>query len=373
MKAEVLVDWLTFSVKTDNPDEVIRDWLGMEPDLFESFPYGFDGYLLSKRFSSIFVCFNGYADEAGEKEEKSGRESFFSRDDMGVCVSMSGEGCRAFERYSSVGFQQLFKKLVDNVSFKSDIKTGEFQGRDAKNSLCNVSRIDVACDEKTGLLDMSLMSRKAVDLHDFNSRMRNATDYRQKKGDDWAGHSVYIGSEKSDFRIRIYDKALEQKEKGNWKQNAKGDWIRVEMVMKHENALGFVMEAMQAESIGKLAAQVLNEKFRFIDRDDSNISRCTVCDWWAAFVEEVGSVVIWSRMAVQSGIEKLADWLQFQVSSSMAVVFQAYGAGYFYRNFIEYGEKRLNRRQEALLKDFNAQKAASVARYQAAMAARVCV
>ena len=255
------------------------------------------------------------------------------------------------------------------MSFKSDIETGQFQGRDAKNSLCNISRIDVACDDKAGLLDMSRMIAKAVDLHEFNSRMSKVTDYRSKRGDDWAGRSLYIGSEKSSFRIRIYDKAQEQKEKGNWKENVKADWIRVEMVMKDENALGFVLEALKAESIGKLAAQVLNDKFRFIERDDVNISRCTVCDWWADFVEEVGRVVIWSRMAIQSGIDKLAGWLKFQVSSSMAVVFQAYGASYFYSHFIEYGGERLNPRQEALLKDFNAQRAASVARYETAMAA----
>lgn len=376
MKAEVLVDWLTFSVKTDNPNDVIRDWLGMDPALFESSPYGFDGYLLSKRFSSIVVCFNGYpegllADEEKKDEKADGQSGRF--DDMGVCVSMSGQGCRAFERYSSLGFHELFKKLVGNMALKFCEKTGKFQGRDAQTSLCNISRLDVACDERTGLLDMSLISRKAVDLDEFNSRMRNATDYRGKKGKEWVGHSVYIGSEKSEFRLRFYDKALEQKQKGLWKESVKDHWIRVEMVMKRENALGFILEALKAESVGKLAAQVLNEKFRFIERDDANISRCTVCEWWAAFVEEVGSVVIWSRMAIQSGIDKLADWLRFQVSSSMAVVFQAYGASYFYRHFIEYGGERLNRRQEALLKDFNAQRDASVACYQAAMAARAAV
>ena len=370
------MDWLTFSVKTDNPDSVIRDWLGMDPALFESSPYGFDGYLLSKRFSSIVVCFNGYSEsllaEEGKKDERAdGQSGRF--DDMGVCVSMSGEGCRAFERYSSLGFNQLFRKLVDNMSFKSDIETGKFQGRDAQNSLCNVSRIDVACDERAGLLDMSLMGKKACDLHEFNSRMTDVTDYRKKKGDNWVGHSFYIGSEKSAFRMRIYDKALEQKQKGLWKENVKGHWIRVEMVMKRNNALGFILEALEAESIGKLAAQVLNEKFRFIERDDVNISRCTVCDWWADFVEEVGSVVIWSRMAIQSGISKVAEWLRFQVSSSMALVYQAYGDMYFRKHFIEYGGERLNPRQEALLRDFNAQRAASVARYETAMAARAAV
>ena len=35
MKCEVCVDWLTFSVKKEDPNEVIRDYLGLDPALFQ--------------------------------------------------------------------------------------------------------------------------------------------------------------------------------------------------------------------------------------------------------------------------------------------------------------------------------------------------
>lgn len=269
-----------------------------------------------------------------------------------------------------MGFIQLFKKLDKGIAYKFDAKTGKLQGRDAQNSVCNVSRIDVACDDKAGVLDMALMGRKAVDLHEFNSRMTNAVDYREKHGKEWAGHSVYIGSEKSSFRLRLYDKALEQMQKGNWKRNAKGHWVRVEMVMRRENAVGFLHEAVKAESIGKLTAQVLNDKFRFIERDDSNISRCAVSEWWADFVEEVGSVVIWSRTVIQHPLHRVETWIRSQVSTSMAMIVMTMGFSRL-RDIAEEGESRLSRRQEALVKDFNAVRAASVAHLQAAGALSV--
>lgn len=40
MKCQVLIDWLTFSVKKDNPNEVIRDYLGLDPSLFQDAGYG---------------------------------------------------------------------------------------------------------------------------------------------------------------------------------------------------------------------------------------------------------------------------------------------------------------------------------------------
>ena len=48
MKSEVLVDWLTFSVKNAaEPKEVIRRYLGMEPELFQDAGYSLPGYALS--------------------------------------------------------------------------------------------------------------------------------------------------------------------------------------------------------------------------------------------------------------------------------------------------------------------------------------
>ena len=167
VKCEVLVDWFTFSVKVNNPVEVIRDWLGMEPDLFERVPYGINGYLLSMRFSSIIVCYNGYDND------------FFSRDDMGVCVSMSGDGCRTFERFSSLGFTRLFRKLFENmVEVREDSGEVAVTLKKPTNCICNVSRIDVACDDKardgkSGLLDISLIEEKACVLHDSNFAVVN--------------------------------------------------------------------------------------------------------------------------------------------------------------------------------------------------------
>ena len=88
MKCQVLVDWLTFSVKAKDPKKVIRDYLGMDPDLFQDTGCGLLGYNRVLRFSDICVCYEP-------------RENDFFQG-MGVCVSMSGNGCRAFESMSKL-------------------------------------------------------------------------------------------------------------------------------------------------------------------------------------------------------------------------------------------------------------------------------
>ena len=51
MKCEVLIDWLVFSVKKDDPSEVIREYLGLDPALFQDTGYSLLGYNKVLRFS----------------------------------------------------------------------------------------------------------------------------------------------------------------------------------------------------------------------------------------------------------------------------------------------------------------------------------
>ena len=56
MKCQVLVDWLTFSVKETDPAAVIKNYLGLDPALFQDAGYGLLGYNRVLRFSDICVC-----------------------------------------------------------------------------------------------------------------------------------------------------------------------------------------------------------------------------------------------------------------------------------------------------------------------------
>lgn len=325
MKAEVLVDWLTFSVSTsryDNdshvsvaeytPGEVIRNFLGMDPGLFQDAGYGMLGYNRVLRFNDILVCY-----EPRENE-------YFK--DMGVCVSMSGKGCRAFEAMSSYKpspFLALFQLLEDTPG-------------------SHVSRIDIACDDRTGALDIDLMIEKSRH-NEVNSRMTKRSENISWDGSCRSGATIYIGSSSSAFRMRIYDKALEQ--------GTKEHWVRVEMVMRAENANAFVQQVVQGTPVGQLAAQVLNDKFSFIERDDSNISRCSVCSWWAAFVGSLEYLHLVTRPELQQSVAGIERWVTDQVAPSLAVLVETFGVQHLVEIALSAGD-RLNERQKALISEF---------------------
>ena len=328
MKCQVLVDWLTFSVKEQDPAKVIREYLGLDPELFQDAGYGLLGYNRVLRFSDICVCYEP-------------RENDFFRD-MGVCVSMSGNGCRAFETMSKLtqaGQDSVFPTLFQLL---------------AADETANVSRIDIACDDREGFLNMEEIVEK-VQANEINSRMTKRSVIVSFDGTQRSGSTIYLGAPSSDFRVRIYDKALEE--------GVDGHWIRVELVMRHKNAAAFVEQMNSAPSVGKLAAQVVNDKFSFIERDDSNITRCTVCGWWQSFVDELESVRLVARCVVQHSVERIENWIESQVGPSLAVILNTLGWPHLFE-LARAAAGRLSARQLSLISDYNALQAA---RLQAAV------
>ncbi len=326
MKCQVLIDWLTFSIKnTENPAQVIQKYLGLDPALFQEAPYGLMGYQRVLRFGDIQVLYDP-------------RENEYFRD-MGVCVSMSGNGCRAFETMSRL----TIKGAKDKQGTASTAFPTLFQLLAAEPS-ANISRIDIACDDREGYLSMDDIVGK-VQGNEINSRMMKRTLYLGYDGTDRSGTTAYLGAASSSFRVRIYNKALEQREPGHW--------IRVELVMRSENANAFVEQMTFSENVGKLAAQVINDKFSFIIRDDTNITRCTVCPWWQAFVDELESVRLVARETVQHCVEHIASWVEAQVGPSLAILFQTMGFPKIFELAVE-ANSRLSDKQRFLIADYNA-------------------
>ena len=329
MKCQVLVDWLTFSVKETDPRKVIATYLGMDPDLFQDAGYGLLGYGKVLRFSDICVCYEG-------------RENDWFQD-MGVCVSMSGNGCRAFETMSKL----TFPGATDLQGMESVAFPCLFQLLAAEET-ANISRIDIACDDREGHLDMEEIVGKVMS-NEINSRMAKRSIVASFDGVQRSGSTVYIGAPSSDFRVRIYDKALEE--------GVAGHWVRVELVMRGKNANAFVEQMTNAEAVGKLAAQVINDKFSFIERDDSNITRCTVCRWWAEFVDELESVRLVARCVIQHAVERIDSWVEAQVGPSLAILSRTLGWPHLWE-LARDAERRLSDKQRCLITDYNAARSA---------------
>ncbi len=213
----------------------------------------------------------------------------------------------------------------------------------------NVSRLDIACDDRAGYLSMDDVLGK-VQANEVNSRMTARSVVVSFNGTRRNGATAYIGAASSDFRVRIYDKALEQ--------GTDGHWVRVELVMRGKNSKAFVEQMTNCENVGKLAAQVINDKFSFIERDDSNITRCTVCDWWTDFVDELEAVRLVARKIIQHTVERISGWVETQVGPSLAILLRTMGWPYLFELAQDSGQ-RLSDKQQLLISDYNSRRFAS--------------
>lgn len=262
----ILRDWFSFTSKKHSPEELIAA-MGLSHCSWTTAQKGAHGYQDRLFYGSISVHYNG-------------------RDDMGVWVEMTGQGCRSFEDVTT-----LPNKWEDLIAFV------------LSNNL-HVTRFDVAFDDHTGVLDIDRV-QSDVENQYFVSRSRFWETVRSSQG-----QSAYIGSPQSPVRIRIYDKARERGfEDGR-------HWIRVELQLRDERADKFLRlcmsqfndsdhlpgtftatgECAENLTLGQAFSGVVLNYLRIVEPcdNDSNKSRWKMADYWSDFLEHVSAISIYT-------------------------------------------------------------------------------
>lgn len=323
MKCTSLVDWLAFTKKCNgfmaegewrsssfgDVRHIIRDILKLPEDLFQPMERGGrHGYRKGVAYNGIEIYYDGSGD-------------------MGANVSMSGNACLVYAQHQDmVGLLQRVYKgyLVKEV---------------------NPTRIDIACDDRAGLLDLNRIERE---IRDGNLR----TNIRRKrmiidldKRDHEEGDTIYIGSEKSEQRFRIYDKAKQQ---GDYK----GVWNRLELVSRREHAAA-VLEALVTSDMdfGATVAGIVADKLAFIEPGDRNISRCRLQGWWAEFLELVKRIQLMFKEKPKMTVERLAAFLGQDMAACVWTCVEVYGEGFF-KILLENGLKKSRKRHRQMIEDY---------------------
>jgi DNA relaxase NicK len=180
-----------------------------------------------------------------------------------VGVELSGAGCRMLETCHTNAYDWLglFEYIVD------------------QGDKMNVSRLDVAGDDKSGLLQIETITRY-TEQDKYISKARR----RVWMGGDEQG--VVFGATSSDTRLRIYNKALER--------GVPGPWVRVEFQLRDAAADSFILNLLQVKEIGKTYSGVLLNYLRYVTRrpeeSQNNYDRIPTVRWWAQFVGTVEKI-----------------------------------------------------------------------------------
>lgn len=272
----ILIDWFTFVSRICSVDDIKR-MLGLGSETWEDQEYGLWGYPRSVCFNHIRILYGASAD-------------------MGVCCTLSGQGCREFESYSSRSWRDLFQDILSE---------------DRKDQY--VTRLDLAFDDRTGILDMDQLIDDTDD-HNYT-----------KRGEFWEvrygslGATIYHGAPDSNTRLRIYDKAMER--------GCQDDthWIRVEMELKSTVAHG-CMEKLVSMDTGTVFRGALKNYITYrVPTSDSNRSRWPVAPYWADLLDGAAAIHLWSSPGVDYNIFRLASYLINQAGPSIMCYAQIVG------------------------------------------------
>lgn len=311
----ILIDWFCFTTKAFDDINDVVSWLGLT-DVAWADTKGHYGYKSAKSFGGMWIMYDG-------------------REDMGICVEMSGQGCR---QYETSGVYDL-DCLVHLVAQSPDVY--------------HITRLDVAFDdvdkEGDGLLDMSVIDNASrTDMY--------ISKFRSKSG-EWSGKhsandipnplalSVYFGSAQSNVRFRIYDKALER---GGLDYH----WTRFELQLRDKAALAFLSDIAP---VGIKYYGLINNNLRFIvpNDTDSNRRRWESPEWWTRFLQTTQKISVYTKKEVDYNMSRLEHYVFDQAGKSIYTYIKCKGLMAFWQYMLEYIEgKDLNDNQLKLIDEY---------------------
>ena len=282
-----IYDALSFTSKNPTHNvEFIIEFLGFHSIQWVD-TYGVKGYKSRKYFDGVNI---NYDSDDPEKF---------------LWVELSGQGCRVFETYGNGDYSKIFSWILANPDV-------------------SITRLDIAFDYLENQ-DIIHKIKNALRNGDYVSSFRS-WEITEDKND---ASTIYIGSKKSDFFFRIYDKAIER----GYLDRSCGTWIRFEAQLRHDRANAWIESNFQPFELINL----LSGYIRFIDPDslDSNKSRCDIADWWDQFVDLALSIKLIQYPGTEYNLSNLSRFVFGQAGAAVYSAIEVYGLVSFLRRLQE--------------------------------------
>lgn len=270
---------------------------------------GFHGF--SKR-----IYFNGISIHYG------GSESMGLSDRL--WLEMSGQGCRAYEEYSECfDWLRLFRlPIVQPDCFKC-------------------SRLDIAYDDYTGILDIDLLQSYLDDHYCVTTFKDCSVEYSCFHEDK----CIYYGSKKSDVMFRCYNKAAER-----GKSDTIDHWIRFEVQLRDDRALAFLQSYIDCMSLGSCYSGLIDKCFRYVEPtgEDTNKRRWNSPSWWTDFLGETAVIPNFTRKDTDYNSMKLENYVIGTAGAAIDTYISINGLEKFMCEVKKKARKKLNVKYESL-------------------------
>ncbi len=304
-----LVDWLTFTVHGATVFDV-KSLLGMtSPDIpWEETEKFRNGYPLQCYWNGVTISY-------GADQERFYKNPAMARTDMGICVNLSGKGCRCYESYGDGNWSKFFGELFT-------LRKSGWREKNGRIYSYNITRLDLAYDDHFGLLRMADMERDVRDRNYVSRSKYSEILWSDNQVNDIQGMTIQIGSDKSDVKIRIYDKAAERGFNDR-------HWIRCELQLRDDRASEAVKHLIDYQHIGQTVSGILRNYLTFrVPSQDTNKSRWAVAPYWENVLCNMEKISLWISPGEPYNFAKTEHWLMKQYGQAIVVMDQLHDPFY---------------------------------------------
>lgn len=264
---QLLIDYLTFSVR-DVPLGRLLKIFGIAEVEYTEANSRMIGYKYGLYSKGIQIFYGG---------------------DQGICISLSGTGCRRLESlYPNLNWSRYIGLIYRHYP------------------RCHISRLDVACDEFDGILKFSRLAKHSLERY-YVSRFNTPLVSGGRE------ESIIWGSPSSRVRVRIYNKALER--------NVTGHWMRCELQLRDDAVFSFCREWFRLGNLGSAFSGIVINEVRYTSQKNlgNHTERLDTAPYWRKFLNGSDRLKMAYPKGLAYNMERLEDYVFGQAGKSLAI------------------------------------------------------
>lgn len=287
----LLFDYVRIRFPTLDIQHVIKDILKLNIDYMLHEDYGHYKYTEHYYLGDVFVY-------TSQDEEK------------GTLLELKGKGCRQFESYLLAQERSWYDFLMDAL-----VEGGVMK------------RLDLAINDRAGILDIPDLTAKCnreecVSLfRSFKSYASGELVKHNEQDKAGMGHTLYIGSLKSEVYFCCYEKNYEQYAKLGIPTSEAPIKNRFEIRLKDERAYYAVRELLTHYDTEQTAFSIINHYIRFVDREpEKRKTDWKLNDRWAWFIGKDRPPIKLTTDPEPYTLERTLGWISRQVAPTLKML-----------------------------------------------------
>ena len=287
----LLFDYVRIRFPTLDIQHVIKDILKLNIDYMLHEDYGHYKYTEHYYLGDVFVY-------TSQDEEK------------GTLLELKGKGCRQFESYLLAQERSWYDFLMDAL-----VEGGVMK------------RLDLAINDRAGILDIPDLTAKCnreecVSLfRSFKSYASGELVKHNEQDKAGMGHTLYIGSLKSEVYFCCYEKNYEQYAKLGVSIEEAPIKNRFEIRLKDERAYYAVRELLTHYDAEQTAFSIINHYIRFVDREpEKRKTDWKLNDRWAWFIGKDRPPIKLTTDPEPYTLERTLGWISRQVAPTLKML-----------------------------------------------------